>query len=152
MNIRKIPLHQIKPYENNVKKHPVKQLEAVLQSIKQFGFRQPIVIDKNNVIIAGHARYEAATALGLDEVPCEYADDLSDESVKAYRILDNEIAAQGYTDKVAMNLELLKLPEFDFKPFNLELKPLPDAKPVKMTDEQIVRDKCLACDGTGYID
>ena len=152
MNIRNIPLHEIKPYENNVKKHPIKQLEAVLQSIKQFGFRQPIVVDRNNVIVAGHARYEAAASLGLEEVPCEYADDLNEEQVIEYRILDNEIAKQGYTDNIAMDTELKKIPSFDFKPFNVDLKPIPDTKPVKMTDEQIVRDKCLQCNGTGYMD
>jgi len=115
-----IPLHEIKPYENNVKQHPIKQLESISNSIKQFGFKQPIVLDRNNVIVCGHARYEAAATLGLELLPCEIADELSEEQISAYRILDNEIAAQGYTDLIKLNVELEKLPDFDFKPFNIE--------------------------------
>lgn len=121
MNFRMVPLHLIKPYENNVKNHPVQQLAALTQSIQQFGFRQPIVIDKNHVIVAGHARYEAAAALGMENVPCELADDLSEEQINAYRILDNEIAKQGTTNIEALHIELTKLPDFDFKPFNLDI-------------------------------
>jgi DNA modification methylase len=116
-----VPLHLIRPYENNVKQHPVKQLESVANSIKDFGFRQNIVLDKNNVIVAGHARYEAAAALGIQELPCEIADDLTEEQINAYRILDNEIAMQGYTDALKLNIEMAKLPDFDFKPFNLDI-------------------------------
>ncbi len=120
MNIRMVPLHEIKPYENNIKQHPVKQLESISHSIKSFGFKQPLVLDRNNVIVCGHARYEAAAALGIESVPCEIADELSEEQISAYRILDNEIAAQGYTDLIKLNVELGKLPDFDFKPFNIE--------------------------------
>jgi DNA modification methylase len=131
MNIRKVPLHLIKPYENNVKNHPVSQLESITNSIKKFGFRQPIVIDKNNVIVAGHARYEAAATLGMAEVTCELADDLSEEEINAYRILDNEIAKQGTTNVDALQSELARLPDFDFSPFNVEfpkIEVLPEGK------------------------
>ncbi len=121
MNIRMVALHEIKPYENNVKQHPVRQLEAIMHSIQQFGFRQPIVIDRDNTIVAGHARYEAATTIGMQEVPCEIADNLTEQQINAYRILDNEIAKQGYTDESLLKIEMEKLPEFDFTPFNLEL-------------------------------
>lgn len=146
-----IQLHQIKPYENNVKKHPVAQLEAICNSIKQFGFRQPIVIDRNNVIICGHARYEAAAAMGMSEVPCEYAGDLTHDQVNAYRLLDNEIAKQGTTDLQMLQIELTKIPNFDFKPFNVEFKKI-DVDIPKMTEPQQIRDKCLQCNGTGYLD
>jgi site-specific DNA-methyltransferase (adenine-specific) len=95
-------------------------MESIVQSIKNFGFRQPLVLDRNNTIVCGHARYEAAAALGIETVPCELASDLSEEQISAYRILDNEIAAQGYTDLIKLNVELEKLPNFDFKPFNIE--------------------------------
>lgn len=121
MNIRMVPLHQIRPYENNVKQHPVKQLESVANSIKDFGFRQNIVLDKNNIIVAGHARYEAAAALGIQQLPCEIADDLTEEQINAYRILDNEIASQGYNDPIKRDIELQKLPKFDFTPFNIDM-------------------------------
>lgn len=153
MNIQIVPLHLIKPYENNVKIHPVKQLEAIANSIKTFGFRQPIVIDRDNVIVAGHARYEAAAALGMSEVPCELADDLTDDQITAYRILDNEIAKQGTTDIKALEIEIGKLPDFNFVPFSFELKPLNKelVKDVKL-DTHPVREICKACDGTGYLD
>ena len=121
MNIRQVPLHEIKPYENNVKQHPVRQLESIVQSIRNFGFRQPLVLDKNNVIVCGHARYEAAATLGMGSVPCELAEDLTDEQINAYRILDNEIAKLGTTDHAALQIEIAKLPDFDFKPFNVKL-------------------------------
>lgn len=121
MNIRMIPLHEIRPYENNVRQHPVRQLESIVQSIRTFGFRQPLVLDKNNIIVCGHARYEAACTIPLDYVPCEMADDLTKQQINAYGILDNEIAAQGYTDQSLLQIEMDKIPEFDFTPFNLEL-------------------------------
>ena len=128
MNIRLVPLHEIKPYENNVKQHPIRQLQAIERSIAQFGFQQPIVIDKNNIIICGHARYEAAASLGLDLIPCQVAEELTEDLANAYRILDNEIAAKGYTDLMTLKLEMEKLPEFDFTPFNLEEIKLPNIK------------------------
>jgi ParB family chromosome partitioning protein len=135
MNIVNVPLHEIKPYENNVKQHPVRQLESIVESIRHFGFQQPIVIDKNNVIVAGHARYEAATTLGLHEAPCTIANDLTEEQINAYRILDNEIAAQGYTDENKLKIEMAKLPDFDFKSFNLELPKLDIKIPSVETDK-----------------
>lgn len=119
-----VPLHQVKPYDNNVKIHPTKQIESIKHSIKSFGFRQPIVIDRNNIIVAGHARYDAAVSLSIKEVPCEYADDLTEEQINAYRILDNEIAKQGTTNIEALNVELSKLPNFDFSPFNIDFPAL----------------------------
>lgn len=84
------PLSIIKPYDKNAKKHPAKQIKQVAASIKEFGFNQPIVIDKDNVIIAGHGRYEAAKLLGLKEVPCIVAD-LTAEQAKAYMLADNKL-------------------------------------------------------------
>ncbi len=117
MNIRNVPLHLLRPYEKNAKKHPVMQLEGIAQSIKQFGFKQPIVIDINNVIVAGHGRYEAAATLGIEEVPCVVADDLSKEQIRAYRILDNKLSESG------MDLDILAIDmndlDFDFAPFGV---------------------------------
>jgi len=144
MNIRMMPLHEVRPYENNPKQHPIRQLEAIMHSIQQFGFRQPIVIDKNNTIVAGHARYEAAATLGLAQIPCESAHELTEEQINAYRILDNEIAAQGKTDLVALNIELQKLPDFDFKPFNMEPLKIPEVKLTEVTDNA-KPEKLLQC-------
>ena len=152
MNIKNVPIHEIKPYDNNPRFHPVKQLEAITHSINRFGFRGSILLDRNNVIVAGHARYEAAAVAGLTELPCEYADDLSEEQITAYRILDNKIAAMSNDDDDKLRIELAKIPDFDMKPFNIELKPIKPEKDVKMTDDHVIREKCLQCDGTGYLD
>lgn len=144
MNIRMVPLHEIRPYENNVKQHPVKQLEAIMRSIQQFGFRQPIVLDKYNTIVAGHGRYEAAAALAMVELPCEIAENLTEEQINAYRILDNEIAEQGYIDQDKYKLEISKLPDFDFKPFNIEL-PKVDIEVKELFNQKEKETKCPAC-------
>lgn len=83
-------IDRITPYEKNAKKHPAKQIAQVAASIKEFGFNQPIVIDKTGVIIVGHGRYEAAKSLGLTEVPTITVD-LTEEQAKAYRLADNKL-------------------------------------------------------------
>lgn len=83
-------ISDLKPYEKNAKKHDEKQIENVAKSIKEFGFVQPIVIDKHDVIIIGHCRYEASKKLGLKEVPCLKVEELTEEQVKALRLIDNK--------------------------------------------------------------
>ncbi len=83
-------LSDIKPYEKNAKKHPKKQVEQVANSIKEFGFNQPVVVDKNGVLIVGHGRLEAAKLLGLEEIPTITVD-LTEEQAKAYRLADNKL-------------------------------------------------------------
>lgn len=148
MNIRMVPIHQIRPYENNVKQHPIKQLESITQSIKSFGFRQPLVLDKNNIIVCGHARYEAAATLGISSIPCEMADDLTEEQINAYRLLDNEIAAQGYDDPIKRHNEVLKLPGFDFKPFNVDIPKIELSTP--SIAESIKEEKTIECPSCGH--
>lgn len=151
MNIRMVPLHEIKPYDNNVKQHPVRQLEAIVQSIKSFGFRQPLVIDRNKTIICGHARYEAATAIGMEIVPCELVENLSEEQISAYRILDNEIAAQGYTDLIKLNVELEKLPNFNFVPFNVAFDPVNVDLDVPVVNEEPKSEKPITCPSCEHV-
>src|SRR3990167_2454248 len=81
---------ELKPYPKNAKKHPKKQIEQIAASIKEFGFNQPVVIDKQNIIIVGHGRYEAAKLLKLEEVPTIMVD-LTDEQARAYRLADNKL-------------------------------------------------------------
>ena len=83
---------EIIPYEKNAKKHPDEQIKYIANSIKEFGFQQPIVIDKDNVIVCGHGRYFAAKQLKLNTVPCVCADNLTEEQLKAYRLADNKVA------------------------------------------------------------
>lgn len=82
-------LEDLKPYENNPRFND-DAVEYVANSIRQFGFKVPIIIDKNNVIVAGHTRYKASLELGLEEVPCIVADDLTPTQIKAFRIAENK--------------------------------------------------------------
>lgn len=89
MNIQEIDITVIKPYDRNPRKND-KAVDRVADSIKQFGFQQPIVVDKNNIIVAGHTRYKAAKKLNLSKVPVVIAD-VSEEKLQAYRIADNKL-------------------------------------------------------------
>ena len=86
-----IETDKLKPYSKNAKKHSQKQIQQVAESIKRFGFIQPIVIDKNNEVVIGHCRLEAAKLLGLKEVPFISVEKLSDGEVKALRLADNKL-------------------------------------------------------------
>ena len=90
MKVEEMKLSDLKPYEKNPRKND-RAVEPVANSIKEFGFRVPLVIDKDNVIVTGHTRYKAAKKLGLKTVPCIKADDLSDEQIKAFRLADNKV-------------------------------------------------------------
>ena len=90
MNIQQIDISLIKPYDKNPRKIPDKAIGLVAQSIKNFGWQQPIVVDKQNIIVVGHNRYEAAKQLGINKVPIQIAD-LNEEQAKAYRIADNRV-------------------------------------------------------------
>lgn len=119
MKIVEIPLKDITPYEKNPRKNEA-AVNGVAKSIAEFGFQQPIVVDSQNIIVAGHTRYKAAEMLGFKAVPCVRASELTPEQVKAYRILDNklnELAAWDY-DKLA---EELKSFEFNFEDFDVYL-------------------------------
>ena len=116
MNIIEVKVSDIRPYEKNNKKHPQEQIEDVATSIKQFGFKQPLVLDKDNVIIIGHCRFEAAKLLGLETVPCVIASDLDEEKVRKLRIADNKTNESDW-DMEALKFELqdLKFDEFNFE-------------------------------------
>lgn len=116
MEIVQVDINQIKPYEKNAKKHDKTQIKNVAESIKQFQFRQPIVLDANNVIIIGHCRWLAAKQLKLKTVPCHYVNDLSDEQIKKLRNLDNKLNESEW------DLELLKvdLEDLSFDGFEID--------------------------------
>ena len=86
--VKHLPVDEIKPYQRNPRKIPEEAVEAVAESIRQYGFRQPIVIDRKNTIIVGHTRWLAAKRLGLDQVPVIVAN-LDEKAAQAYRIADN---------------------------------------------------------------
>ena len=106
-------LASITPYEDNPRANDA-AVEAVARSIKEFGFRQPIVVDEHSVIIVGHTRYKAAIKLGLEEVPVHVASGLTPAQVKAYRIADNQTAALSTWDHDKLAAELLELQNLNF--------------------------------------
>jgi DNA modification methylase len=112
-------ISDIKPYPKNAKKHSQKQVKQVADSIKRFGFVQPLVIDKNNEIVIGHCRYEAAKLLNLTEVPTVSVENLTDEEVKALRLADNKLNESGWDmdlaleDLKGLNTELFNLTGFE---------------------------------------
>lgn len=118
-------IDEIKMYENNPRNND-SAVEYVVNSIKEFGFKVPIVLDKNNVIVAGHTRYKAAKLLNITEIPCIIADDLSDEQVKAFRLIDNKAAELASWDIDLLNLELENIKDIDMELFNFEISNILD--------------------------
>lgn len=109
------------PYARNPRKNE-SAIAGVAASIKEFGFQQPIVIDKDAVVVAGHTRLKAAQSLGLKTVPCVVAEDLTPEQVKAYRLLDNKLNERAEWDYELLPLELDDLADFDLAPFDVEFE------------------------------
>ena len=113
MKIELRKLSDIKPYPGNPRQNDA-AIDAVAESIRQFGFRQPIVVDTEGVIVCGHTRYKAALKLGLTEVPVHVATDLTSEQIKAYRIADNKTADLAVWDYELLPIELSALQGMDF--------------------------------------
>lgn len=119
MQIQYVQINQLIPYERNPRKND-QAVNAVAASIKEFGFKVPIVIDNNNVIIAGHTRFKAAKTLGMDTVPCIIADDLTDEQVRAFRIADNKTSELAEWDLDLLSIELEDISTIDMGLFGFE--------------------------------
>lgn len=118
-------IEEIKMYENNPRNNDG-AVEYVANSIKEFGFKVPIVLDKNNIIVAGHTRYKAAKLLNITEIPCIIADDLSDEQVKAFRLIDNKAAELASWDIDLLNLELENIKDIDMELFDFQISNILD--------------------------
>lgn len=116
MEILYIKTNLLKPYEKNPRKNDG-AVEYVANSIEEFGFKVPIVVDKNNVIVAGHTRYKAAKKLGLKEVPVIVANDLSDEQIKAFRLADNKVGEQAEWDYALLAEELDQILDINMQDF-----------------------------------
>lgn len=117
MNIKDIRVNELKEYQHNPRRNDG-AVNAVAESIKQFGFKVPIVVDRDNVIVAGHMRLKAAKKLGLKTVPCVIADDLTAEQVKAFRLADNKTAELAEWDLPALEKELDELSKMNLD-FNM---------------------------------
>lgn len=117
MNIIEKPISEIIPYEKNPRIND-NAVPAVMKSIEEFGFKVPIVIDKNGTIVTGHTRLKAAKKLGMKMVPCIVADDLTPEQIKAFRLADNKVAEAAEWDMELLNEELDGIVDIDMSDFN----------------------------------
>ena len=121
MEIVYLPPGELKPYAKNAKKHPDDQVEHIANSIREFGFRQPIVVDKNNVVVIGHGRLLAAKKLGLEEVPVVKVDDLTEAQINALRLADNKTNESEW-DMLTLDAELADLSlDFDMADFGFDI-------------------------------
>lgn len=119
MEIINKKLTELKPYENNPRNND-EAVGAVANSIKEFGFKNPIIIDKDNVIVCGHTRYKAAKKLGFKDAPCIMADDLTEEQIKAFRLADNKTAELASWDFDLLDTELDSILDIDMADFGFE--------------------------------
>lgn len=117
MNIIEKPINEVIPYEKNPRIND-NAVPAVMKSIEEFGFKVPIVIDKNGTIVTGHTRLKAAKKLGMKTVPCIVADDLTPEQIKAFRLADNKVAEAAEWDMELLNEELDGIVDIDMSDFN----------------------------------
>lgn len=143
-------LEEVKPYENNPRIND-NAVDAVAKSIEEFGFQQPLVLDKDNVIIVGHTRYKAAVQLGLEKVPCVIADDLTEEKVKAYRLADNKVGELALWDSIALSVELdeieMDMTDFGFvEMFDVDVDSFfEDVEPKEETEEEEEEEEEIQC-------
>lgn len=126
-------IEELKPYENNPRKND-EAVQYVKNSIKEFGFKVPIIIDEGGVIIAGHTRYKASMELGLNEVPCIIANDLNEEQIKAFRLADNKVSEKAEWDFELLQEEIADL-NIDMEEFGFEETVEEKVKKVKDTGD-----------------
>lgn len=120
LNIKYKQINELKPYKKNAKKHNKEQVEQIANSIKEFGFTQPVIIDKHNSVVAGHGRILGAKKAGLKQVPTVCLEELTEEQIKAYRLVDNKLNESEWDDVLLvqeleeLDKEQMKLFGFDF--------------------------------------
>lgn len=112
------------PYENNPRKNDG-AVDAVAASIKEFGWKVPVIIDKDNVVVAGHTRLKAAKQLGIEDIPCIVADDLTDDQIKAFRLADNKVSEFSTWDYDKLREEIADI-DLDMGQFGISLTDIPD--------------------------
>ena len=119
MNVKLVAIDSIIPYANNPRNEDRDAVLFVKNCIREFGFRKPMLLDKDNVVVCGHIRLKAAIELGMKEVPCTYADDLSEQQIMKYRIVDNATAEIAIWDRVLLSKEMESFAEV--KPEGIEI-------------------------------
>ena len=151
LEIKYIPIKDIKPYKNNPRLNE-EAIPYVMNSIKEFGFKNPIILDKNNVIVAGHTRLESAKRLDMKEVPVIYVDDLTEEQVKAFRLADNKVAEKSLWDYTKLDEELDSILDIDMSMFDFDINT--DDLELDYDNENEVEDinkKLCRCPKCGHI-
>lgn len=121
MNIVEKDINELVMYENNPRKND-EAVDYVIESISNFGYKQPIVIDKDNVIVCGHTRLKALKKMGIKKVPCIVADDLTPQQIKAYRLADNKVAEKAGWDFPKLEIELNEITDVDMQPLGFEIE------------------------------
>lgn len=159
-------LDEVRPYANNPRKND-DAVEYVVNSIKEFGFKVPIIIDGSGEIVAGHTRYKAAKQLGMEEIPCIVADDLTEEQIKAFRLADNKVAEAAEWDFDLLSEELDDIVDIDMEAFGFDFEieeepeaveddykvELPEEPKAKLGDiYQLGRHRLMCGDSTGVDD
>ena len=136
MNIIEKPINEVIPYEKNPRIND-NAVPAVMKSIEEFGFKVPIVIDKNGTIVTGHTRLKAAKKFGMKTVPCIVADDLTPEQIKAFRLADNKVAEAAEWDMELLNEELDGIVDIDMSDFNFsDITDSPSSEDVVEDDDE----------------
>lgn len=120
LNIVYKNIKELKPYKKNAKKHDKTQVEQIANSIKEFGFTQPVIIDKNNCVVAGHGRILGAKKAGLKQVPTVTLEELTEEQIKAYRLVDNKLNESEW-DSVLLAQELEEIKDLNMDLFGFDL-------------------------------
>lgn len=148
MNIKNVKIDTLIPYVNNPRNN-TDAIDKVASSIKEFGFRVPIVIDKNNIVVTGHTRLLASKKLGLEEVPVIVADDLTEAQIKAFRIADNKVSEYSTWDidllrneldmleELNFDLDLVNIDYSDFAGMDIDLEDIPQELELKTTEQNI---------------
>lgn len=150
MTVTEKKISELKPYKNNPKRHSKQEIDEMANSLEAFGWQTFIIIDSDNVIVAGHKRYKAAKQLAKTSkgksyswndnkpfdwnmIPCKYADKLTEEEIRAYRLVDNRMSGDSYD----LNVELAEMQELDFdlEPFGIELFDMEEIEEVDSYDE-----------------
>lgn len=125
LNIVYRQIKDLKPYKKNAKKHNKEQVEWIANSIKEFGFTQPVIVDKNNEVVAGHGRILGAKKAGLKSVPTVCLEDLTEEQIKAYRLVDNKLNESEW-DSDLLKQSLEEIAEMDMEVFGFTIDSLAD--------------------------
>ena len=126
MQIVNRKISDLTPYEKNPRRND-DAVDYVAASIREFGFKVPVVIDKDGIIVAGHTRVKAAKKLGLEEAPCIVADDLSDEQIKAFRLADNKVGEFAEWDLDLLDEEIQDINDIDMSAFGFDLSAFEEA-------------------------